>query len=37
MEITVDDIITINKGIIEEWIENHPKNHEGVGRDKDDL
>lgn len=37
MEITADDIITINKGIIEEWIESHPKNHEGVSSDKHKL
>jgi len=37
MEITADDIITINKGIIEEWIESHPKNHEGVSGDKGQL
>ena len=37
IEITADDIITINKGIIKEWIESHPKNHEGVGSDKDKL
>ena len=37
MEITADDIIAINKGIIEEWLESHPKNHEGVGSDKHKL
>ena len=37
MEITAEDIITINKGIIEEWIESHSKNHEGVSGDKGQL
>ena len=37
MKITADDIITINRGIIEEWIESHSQSHEGVGGDKHTL
>lgn len=37
VELTVNDIITINQGILEEWKEEHPSSHETIGVNKDKL
>lgn len=37
MTLTIQDLIEINKGILQEWIEENPKAHEGVAANEDEL
>lgn len=37
MKLTKKEIIEMNKGIIEEWLYEHPKEFEGVGVDEQEL